>query len=105
MQQLVPAVQQGNIPAVMQVIERLNIAAGGSKGKDLVGKPGVGKKIRLDTDTTASHDLTQAHSHQVLLECTTNNNNVLHLCCSMVTGKTDVTGDDKSDFSSVESLL
>lgn len=90
------------------------MTSGGSKGKDLAGKPGVGKKIRLDTEmssTTASHDPTQAcddhvlPSHQVLLECATDNNNVLHICCSMATGKADVTVNDQSDFSSVESLL
>ena len=81
---------------------------GGSKGKDLAGKPGVGKKIRLDT---GSHDPTQARDshmlsgHQVLLECSTDNNNILHVCCSMATGKGDVSVNDRSDFSSVESLL
>ena len=78
---------------------------GGSKGKDLAGKPGVGKKIRLET---GSHDPRQAHmlsGHQALLECSTDNNNVLHICCSMATGKGDISVNDQSDFSSVESSL
>ena len=108
MQQLLPAIQQGDIAAVMKVMEHIGVMHGGSKGKDLAGKPGVGKKIRLDT---GSHDPTQAQDnhmlsgHQVLLECATDNNNVLHICCSMATGKADVSVNDRSDFSSVESLL
>lgn len=91
-------------------MEQLSIThGGGSKGKDLAGKPGVGKKIRVDTE---SHDPTQPHDnhmlsagHQVLLECSTDNNNVLHICCSMATGKGDISMSDRSDFCSVESLL
>ena len=110
-QQLLPAVQQGDVTAVMQVVDQLSVARAGSKGKDLAGKPpGVGKKIRLETSSTAaSHDPTQAFddhmpsSHGVLLECAAENNNVVHICCSMTTGKPDIVVNDQSDFSSVES--
>ena len=111
-QQLLPAIQQGDITATMRMLGQLHtVQYGASKGKDLAGKPGVGKKIRLDAEISGSHDLPQAHDshmldgHRVLLECTTDNNNVMHICCSMATGKADVTVNEQSDFSSVESLL
>ena len=96
----------------MRIMDQLSNAHVSSKGKDLAGKPpGVGKKIRLETSSTpASHDPTLkcddhvSSSHRVLLECAAENNNVLHICCSMATGKADVSVNDQSDFSSVESL-
>ena len=108
-QQLLPAIQKGDVAAVIRVVDQLNVMRGANKGKDLAGKPGVGKKIRLDTEVSGSHDPTQARDnhmlsgHQVLLECGHDNNNVLHTCCTMATGKADV--NDQSDFSSVESAL
>ena len=111
-QQLLPAIQLGDITATMRVLGQLHtVQYGASKGKDLAGKPGVGKKIRLDTEISGSHDLAQARDnhmlsgHRILLECATENNNVMHICCSMTTGKADVTVNDQSDFSSVESVL
>ena len=86
------------------------MTTGRSKGKDLAGKPGVGKKIRLENENSATITSSQARDNhmfsgqEVLLECATDNNNVLHICCSMATGKGDLTMKDQSDFSSVESL-
>jgi len=115
---LLPAVLQGNIPAVMRVMDRINMVLGGptSKGKGLAGKPDVGKKIHLDPEVsplstaTASHDPMQTcdnhtpSNHQVLLERGINNNNILHICCSLVTSKAEGVVNEQSDFSSVESM-
>lgn len=113
---MLPAVQQGDIPAVMRVMDQLNMTLGGmtSKGKGLAGKPSVDKKIRLDPEafplpTAASHDPIQtcdnhmSFNHQVLLERGINNNNIIHVCCSTVTDKTDDVLNEQSDFSSIES--
>ena len=98
---------------VQSILNHLNTSTG--KGKGLAGKPGIGKKIKLSPEASplASHDhQSGSHDHKqssrdatthphILLERCTNNDTVLHMCCSASTGG-DVSVDDQPHFAGVD---
>ena len=114
LQQLMPAVLDGDVPRVQSILDQLSISTA-SKGKGIAGKPVIHKKIKLSPEASpiASHDQQGSHDPtslssdtigaHILLERCTNNNTVLHVCCSESAGG-DIGGDDQPCFSGVDGM-